>query len=75
MKSLTEVSKSSFDNKPLESNGTEDGTWADDIEDYKEKLSSLQSYLEKFREKLTAVNNHISLLLNLQLLLQPFWNP
>lgn len=33
-----------------QSNGTEDGTWADDIEDYKEKLSSLQSYLEKFRD-------------------------
>lgn len=33
-----------------QSNGTEDGTWADDIEDYKEKISSLQSYLEKFRD-------------------------
>jgi len=33
-----------------QSNDTEDGTWADDIEDYKEKLSSLQSYLEKFRD-------------------------
>lgn len=33
-----------------QSNGTEDRTWADDIEDYKEKLSSLQSYLEKFRD-------------------------
>ena len=33
-----------------QSNGTEDGTWADDIENYKEKISSLQSYLEKFRD-------------------------
>ena len=33
-----------------QSNGTEDGTWADDIEDYKEKISSLQSCLEKFRD-------------------------
>lgn len=32
-----------------QSNGKEDGTYADDIEDYKDKLSSLKSCLDKLR--------------------------